>query len=206
MEQKAGISKFIYKVLVYHIYYRRSGLYKFLLRNLLKILMIFGFFILAAYIIESYIIDLDALGPKVFSKFPPSMVFLVFFISETLLGLLPPEIFILWAQHFDNSFWILAFLAVDSYFAGMAAFGIGILLRRIPKIRNYINLKFSIHLTSIKKWGGVIVIIAALFPLPWGVICLLSGMLKFPFRNFLLFATARLLRFHLYALAIYNVI
>ncbi len=168
--------------------------------------MIFAVFVLAAFLIESYVIDLDSLGPKVFSKFPPFLVYVVFYIAETLLGLLPPEVFILWAQQFDNSFWILAILAVDSYFAGLTAYGLGLLLRRIPKVKNFINHKFSIHLERIKKWGGVIIIIAALFPLPWGVISLLSGMLKFPFRNFVIFALARLLRFHIYALAIYNVI
>ena len=206
MEQKASISKFFNKLIIYHIYYRRSGLYKFLLSNVLKILGVFALFILAAFLIESYIIDLDALGPKVFSRFPAPVVYLVFYITETLLGLLPPEVFILWAQQFDNSFWVLAYLAIDSYFAGLSAYGIGLLLRRIPKVKAFLDRKFAIHLARIKKWGGIIIIIAALFPLPWGVISLLSGMLKFPFKNFVLFAFARLFRFHLYALAIYNVI
>lgn len=206
MQQKTEISKFFYRLMVYHVYYRRSGLYKFLLGNVLKILAVFGVFILVAFFIESYIIDLNALGPKVFSKFPAPLVYLVFFVSEVLMGLLPPEVFILWAQQFDNTFWVLAFLAIDSYLGGVGAYGLGLLLRRIPKIKLYLDRKFAIHLSRIKKWGGVIVIIAALFPLPWGVICLLSGMLKYPIKPFLVFAMARLFRFHLYALAIYNVI
>lgn len=192
--------------MVYHVYYRRSGLYKFLLRNVLKILVVFAVFILAAFLVESYIIDLEALGPKMFSKLSTPVIYLVFFVSEVLMGLLPPEVFILWAQQFDNSFWVLAYLAIDSFLGGISAYGLGLLLRKIPKIRNYLDRKFSIHLVRIKKWGGVIIIIAALFPLPWGVICLLSGMVKFPFRTFLLFGLARLFRFHIYALAIYNVI
>ncbi len=206
MEIKTGITKFFYRILVYHVYYRRSGLYKFLLRNLLKISVVFGIFILAAYLVESYIIDLDALGPKVFSRFSTPVVLLVLYIAEVLLGLLPPEVFILWAQPFDNSIWLLGALAIDSYLAGATAYGIGLLLRRIPKINRYLNRKFAIHLSRIKKWGGIIIIIAALLPLPWGVICLLSGMLKYPFKTFLIFALARLMRFHIYALAIYNVI
>ena len=206
MEQKVGISKFFYRLLVYHVYYRRSGLYKFLLSNLLKILGVFAVFVVVAYLIESYVIDLDSLGPKVFSKFPTPFVYMVFFITETLLGLLPPEVFILWAQQFDNSFWVLLYLAIDSYLAGITAYWLGYLLRRIPRLKSYLDRKFAIHLGRIKKWGGIIVILAALFPLPWGVISLLSGMLKFPFKNFVLFALARLFRFHIYALAIYNVI
>lgn len=194
------------RILVYHVYYRRSGLYRFMLLNVLKLVAFFAVVILGFYLLERYIIDTEEVLHSLFEKMPKQWVFLSFLVSESIIGLIPPDFLILWAQPFENSFVILLILAFISYAGGVFAYSLGKLLRRFSRIRSYIDRKYSNQAKMIKKWGGAVIISAALFPLPWGVICTMSGMLKFPFKTFLIFAIVRLFRFHLYALILFELV
>jgi len=192
------------RILVYHVYYRRSGLYRFILLNLFKLLGFFAIILLAFYLLERYIIDFSEVLPVIFDKMPKLWVFLSFFVSESIIGLIPPDFLVLWAEGFDNSFTILLILALISYAGGVMAYILGVLIRRFKKVRSYVDRKYVNQAKQIKKWGGAVIIIAALFPLPWGVVCTLSGLLKFPIRSFLIFGTLRLFRFHLYSIILFR--
>jgi membrane protein DedA with SNARE-associated domain len=57
-----------------------------------------------------------------------------------------------------------------------------------------------------RKWGGLLIAVGALLPLPFAMASLAAGMIKFNFKIFLLFALLRLMRFVIYGFAIYQML
>jgi membrane protein YqaA with SNARE-associated domain len=68
------------------------------------------------------------------------------------------------------------------------------------------NRRYAMHVVNFNKWGGLLIIIAALFPLPWGVTCSVAGLMKYPRKKFLLYALTRIVRFYIYASALYHIV
>ncbi|MDK2772490.1 MAG: hypothetical protein KYX68_09725 [Flavobacterium sp.] len=57
---------------------------------------------------------------------------------------------------------------------------------------------------NMQKWGGLLIAVGALLPLPFAMACLAAGMIRFSERYFFLFASLRFLRFVIYGYAIYS--
>jgi membrane protein DedA with SNARE-associated domain len=55
-----------------------------------------------------------------------------------------------------------------------------------------------------QKWGGFLIAVGALLPLPFAMACLAAGMINFSKKHFFLFASLRVLRFVIYGFAIYS--
>ena len=100
----------------------------------------------------------------------------------------------------------LSILATLSYLGGIIAFFIGKATLRIAAVRNYLEVKMSKHLKNTKKWGGFLILVGALLPLPFAISCLTAGMIKYPLKGVVLFGLFRFARFALYAWAIFNVV
>jgi uncharacterized membrane protein YdjX (TVP38/TMEM64 family) len=63
------------------------------------------------------------------------------------------------------------------------------------------------YISFVRKWGGAFIIIAALFPFtPFSLVVIALTMFHFPFRNFLLFALARLVRFVLQGIIFFDLL
>jgi membrane protein YqaA with SNARE-associated domain len=101
---------------------------------------------------------------------------------------------------------MVSVLAVLSYVGGVIAYFIGKYIGSQPKIEQWILSKFSKRFKLIQKWGGVLIVFAALFPLPFSSICLVAGAVRFPFKTFLLLGLFRFARFFGYALVLLNLI
>jgi len=203
---KGVIQKQWKRIKLYHKYYRITGLYKYIFQNALKIAGIIILILIAFVLIEKYIIDFDVVFYKMVKKFSWQSVILVFFISETFFGLIPPDLFIIWADHFPHRFLVLTYLALLSYLGGALSFKIGQFLRIIPAIEKFVNNKFKDYFITIRRWGGVIIVISALFPLPYSTISLVAGGMKFPERLYYLLGISRILRFYIYALFLFKVL
>lgn len=54
-------------------------------------------FIIALICVHFFVIDINDILAYVTENFPPIGVLAVFFASESILGLIPPEIFIAWS-------------------------------------------------------------------------------------------------------------
>ena len=189
-------------VRLYHRYYKRSGLYKFIFKNFLRIVTVVLILILVFAVIEQYIVDFDEDFKSYIKGIHWHKVLLIFFLSETFFGLIPPDFFILWANQFEKHFLVLSYLGGISYIGGLLAFIIGRQIRKIRNINAFMIKRFKAHYNTIKKWGGVLIIIAALFPLPYSTISLIAGMMRFPPNLFLLYGVTRILRFYIYGLFI----
>ncbi len=64
----------------------------------------------------------------------------------------------------------------------------------------------SKHLKNTKKWGGFLIVVGALLPVPFSITCLAAGMIKYPLKGVLTFGLLRFVRFTIYALAIFKVV
>ena len=91
------LKEIIRKGQVYHIYYRRSGGYKFLLRNFLRLSVGLAVFAGILYVLGTYVFDLETATEYIFGKLSPAFIVLTLFVSECLLGILPPDLYIIWA-------------------------------------------------------------------------------------------------------------
>ena len=154
--------------------------------------------------VEWLFIDIDELFQGLIGALPVSGVLAFFYTSETILGLVPPDFFILWAKNFEEPFMMVGVLSILSYLGGVTAYLIGVILERIPAVHDYIANKWKDQIGLLKKWGGFFIIIAALLPLPFAVISLLVGLIRFSFKDFLLFGLFRFLRFFIYALVLFQ--
>ncbi len=138
----------------------------------------------------------------------PPIVFVIYTISEVVLGIIPPELFFIWALRTgDLPLYIqyVILLAIISYFAGIFGYWIGkkigetVLFRWIK--RKYLR-KSQVYL---QQFGGFLIIVAALTPLPFSGISMLMGSVGYPFRRFWIFALARFIRYIAYAFIFWEV-
>jgi len=191
---------------IYHHYYKRKGVYTFLWKNSLKITIGFGVIIGAFLIFKEYVPNYNTKLENILNSINTWWALSIFFVSETFLGLIPPDLFIIWAKKFTHPYGIVSLLAVLSYVGGVISYFLGKSIGSQPKIEEWILSKFSKHFKLIQKWGGVLIVFAALFPLPFSSICLVAGAVKFPFKTFLALGLFRFVRFFGYALLLLNLI
>ena len=199
------IKKIAKKGQIYHIYYRRSGGYKFIGKNSLKLLASLAVFGLLAFLFNSYVFNIAKGTEYITTHFSTPVVLAIFQLSELTHGLLAPEIFMTWASGFEHPWLWLFFLANISYLGGLGAYFIGRKLDKLPKVHNWVHVKFEEQFEQLKKFGGLLIIVAAFTPLPYSPICMVSGIIKFPLRSFLIATISRYIRFLIYGFIIFKV-
>ncbi len=77
---------------------------------------------------------------------------------------------------------------------------------KIDFIKEYLEVKMAQNLANTKKWGGILILVGALLPLPFSIACVAAGMIKYPFKNVVFFGLFRFARFAIYAWAIFKVV
>lgn len=189
-----------------HQYYSYTGFYKFIGKSLRKAIVPIALFVIALILFNKYVYNINDGLERMTETFSTIGVLTVFFISETLLGLIPPEIFIAWSKKTDDPVVTLAILATLSYTGGLITFFIGKASLKINSFRNYLETKLTKHLKNTSKWGGFLIVVGALLPIPFSITCLTAGMIKYPFKGVVLFGLFRFARFAIYALAIFQMV
>ena len=189
-----------------HQYYSYTGFYAFLGKSLKKsaipIILIVGLL----FFVNEYVFTIDDGLELLTNSFSRIGVLITFFISETLLGLIPPEIFIGWSKKTANPIFNVSVLATLSYLGGVISYFIGKASTKIPSMKNYLEVKMAKNLKNIRKWGGFLILVGALLPLPFSISCMAAGIIQYPLKNVVLFGLFRFVRFALYGWAIFNVV
>lgn len=201
--KKSGFKR---RILRYHLYYKATGFYTFILKSLRRFLIVAALVIAGILILKNTSFDINAYFKELIDRWNTSLVLLFFAVSETLLGLIPPDIFIVWGGHFPNPWLMITLLATISYLAGGLSFQIGKYIGRIASLERWVQEKFGEHQEFIRKWGGIIVIVAALFPLPYASLAVAAGIVGYPFRFFMIYGLTRYVRFYLYGYTLLAVI
>ena len=116
----------------------------FFLKNFFRGLLFFAVAIVFYKVLFNFL-DLSALKDQITFDLPTTFVFILFFLSEVVLGIIPPELFMIWSITSKPleiyPIYVLAF-SVISYLAGFVAFLFGRLLMAHGGAKSY-NLRYA---------------------------------------------------------------
>jgi hypothetical protein len=179
-----------------HLRNIRRGTYGYMWKTGLKIVLIYLAVMIPAVLTGKYFLDLNAIFYYITTRFQDLVVLIIFFISEIILGIIPPDFFVIWSSKFNSPFLILLVLGILSYTAGIVAYYVGYLLLKRKRIKAWSARILCNYIGMVRKWGGAFIIISALLPFsPFMPVVVAVSLFKYPFRNYLLFGLARIARF-----------
>jgi membrane protein YqaA with SNARE-associated domain len=180
----------------------------FLIRNLLKGLAFFFVIVIAFYFLEEYIQDnfQSHIGDI---RANPGILYGIYTLSEIVFGLIPPELFMMvWIlDKIEVSGYIinLSILTTISYGAGVLGYFIGKNFSKTPFYQNRIREKYlKQYEKNLKKFGGYLVFVGAVTPIPFSATCMLAGSVNMRFKYFLLICISRVLRFVVYGWMVWS--
>lgn len=189
-----------------HQYYNYTGFYKFVGQSLKKAILPILLVVAALFVINEYVININHVLVTVTETFSPIGILLVFLASESFLGLVPPELFIAWAGKSAAPVFYLSLLALASYLGGIFSYFVGKAITKIPSVHIYLENKMNKHIKNTEKWGGFLIIVGALLPIPFAMTSIAAGIINYRFRYYLLFGLLRFVRFYGYALVIFKIV
>jgi len=178
----------------------------FLFSNLLKGLFWFALLIVAfVFIKENINLNFLKILKPIFDNTP--LILTVYALSEFFFGIIPPELFMIWALREGSLesyiFYVLVFSLI-SYLAGFVGYLFGSYLDSTLYFR-YVRKRFlGKYHSLLQRFGVFLILVAALTPLPFSGISMLVGSLRYPFKKYLFWALSRFLRFAAYALILWH--
>jgi len=189
-----------------HQYYAYTGFYRFINKSLKKTIVPIVLVVIGLFVFNQFIYNINDGLQHITESFSKTGILLTFFISEAALGLIPPEIFIAWSKKTTDPLVTLTILATLSYIGGIVSFFIGKSASKIPSIKNHLENKMAKQLKNTNKWGGFLIVVGALLPIPFSITCIAAGLIKYPLKGVLLFGLFRFARFAVYGLAIFQIL
>jgi membrane protein YqaA with SNARE-associated domain len=189
-----------------HRYYKITRFYSFLKNTAYQAFFIIVIFVLLLMAVNFFIIDINLLINNILETYSPKAVILCFLISESILGLIPPEIFILWSSKSDSPFLFLFALATVSYIGGAVSYFIGMCMSLMPAVSKHVERKIKQHIINLRKWGGLFIVLGAISPIPHSIVSIGAGLIDYKFKYYLLWSLFRYLRFVIYYLVILQVL
>jgi uncharacterized membrane protein YdjX (TVP38/TMEM64 family) len=182
-----------------------EGRLKFFSKNLFRGLLWAAGIILIYVLVREYLgIDFEALLEPLHDD--PFYVYLVFAVSEVIIGIIPPELFMIWASHKGGlSEYIpsVLLLSILSYSAGILGFWAG---RAFADTRVYSRMSarfFREYIKTLRRYGGFLIVVAAMTPLPFSGVALIVGATGYKFHMYLLVSLTRFVRFAAYAYVVW---
>ncbi|MCB9330135.1 MAG: hypothetical protein H6574_03555 [Lewinellaceae bacterium] len=192
----AYLNQIIHKTCAQIRQFKSGGYYAFIAASMLKVGFFYVLLVLAVVIAGKFLINLDLTYSSIVSPFSTAQVLTIFIISESILGWIPPDLFMIWAEKFDHPLEMLTVLGLLSYLGGIVSYKIGAWIANRQKARVFIEKRLQKYSALTQKWGGVFIAVSALFPFsPFATVTLAVSLLKYPFNRFLIFGLFRILRF-----------
>lgn len=180
-------------------FFQKESRERFLVLNLLK--GILWLLLIIAAVIAAGTMDVDynrLLEP--FYEYP-LLVYSIFTLSEVIIGVIPPGIFMMWALKeapLEEYVFILFILATISYIAGYIGYIFGRWFNGTA-LYAYLHKKYMERVeVYLHKYGMFLIIVAALTPVPFSASCMLVGAVRYSRKSFLLYALSRFLGFALH--------
>jgi len=179
---------------------------RFLLRNLIKGLVWLAIIVVGyIFLRKNYDFTLESVLGPIYHK--PTIIYLFFLASEVIFGIIPPEFFMIWSLrsgvliNYVNNIIALSFI---SYAAGIIGFGIGTYLKNTQFYKHMKKRVFGKFEKHLNNYGGFLVVVASLTPLPFSGIAMLVGSVHYSIRKYLLFSLFRFARFLTYSMVIWE--
>ena len=177
----------------------------FFFKNFLRGLLFFAV-ALGFYKITFSYLDLSSLKNQIAFDFPSFFVFLLFFTSEVVLGIIPPELFMIWAitsKPIESYLFYVIVFSILSYTAGFAAFLFGKYLHNTwlyDFMKRNIMGKYERKITT---FGWLVIVVAAITPIPFSATCAVVGAVGFDRKKYLFYSLARFIRYAIYGFFIW---
>ena len=184
--------------------YKRQRLY-FFIKNFIRGILFFAVAIIFYKVTFSYL-DLSGLKEQIPFDLPSTFVFILFFMSEVILGVIPPELFMIWAitsKPLSSYLFYVILFSVISYIAGFVAFLFGKYLHKTwlyEFMRKNIIGKYE---RKINSYGWLVIVVAAITPLPFSATCAVIGAIGFKRNKYLFYSMARFIRYAIYGFFIW---
>jgi len=133
------------------------------------------------------------------------LMFFIFLISEIFVGVIPPELFMIWTKDDPATLyeWVIVAMSIISLGAGWINYYVGSRIGEATFFRRFFGRKLEKYKMRYEQYGGGIIIVAALTPLPFALISLIAGSLAYPVKKYLKYSAFRILRFAVYGLIIW---
>jgi membrane protein DedA with SNARE-associated domain len=177
----------------------------FFIKNFIRGILFFAVAIVFYKVTFSYL-DLSGLKEQIPFDLPSTFVFILFFMSEVILGVIPPELFMIWAissKPLSSYFIYVISFSVISYIAGFVAFLFGKYLHKTwlyEFMRKNIIGKYE---RKINSYGWLVIVVAAITPLPFSATCAVIGAIGFKRNKYLFYSMARFIRYAIYGFFIW---
>ncbi|MBN2480211.1 MAG: VTT domain-containing protein [Bacteroidales bacterium] len=180
--------------------------YTFFFRNLLK-----GF-IWLAFIIALFVFAKHNIDKELLLRFEPFLsetvlIIMVFVVSEIVFGIIPPELFMLWALRtgqLSGYIGYVALFAILSYMAGILGYLFGRYLNT-TRLYQYLRKRFLSRTEMLLQvYGLYLILVAAITPVPFSAVAMLVGAVKYPGKNYAWWSLSRFIRFTVYAWIIWE--
>jgi uncharacterized membrane protein YdjX (TVP38/TMEM64 family) len=180
----------------HHLSNIKRGVYGYMWWTALKIVLIYFAIVIPLVLIGKHFVDFNILFKFIFDKYSDGFILILFLVSESFMGMIPPDLFMIWSIKFNSPFVILAGGGVLSYIGGSVSYLIGFWLSKKTKIKAYSERALGRYILLMKKWGWAFLVISALFPFsPFSMVVIAVSLLKYPFKLYLLFGISRIVRF-----------
>ncbi len=137
----------------------------------------------------------------------PVLIYTIFIFSEVVFGIIPPELFMIWSLHGGlTDYYVvnILFLSVLSYGAGILGYFIGSSCRALPFFHAFEEKYLIQYKSNLRRYGGFLVIAAALTPLPFSAVAMAVGVFKYPFKYYVYYSLTRFLRFGVYGFIVWQ--
>ena len=177
----------------------------FFFKNFIRGLLFFAI-ALGFYKVSFSYLDLSSLKNQISFDFPSFFVFTLFFMSEVILGIIPPELFMIWAissKPLGSYLFYVVTFSFLSYIAGFTAFLFG---KYLHNTWLYEFMKKNIigkYERNISAFGWLVIVVAAITPLPFSATCAVVGAVGFDRKKYLFYSSARFLRYAIYGFFIW---
>ncbi len=185
---------------------RRKEIIKLFASNLLKGLI--GFALLAVvFVAIKKFLPADMVATLEPLKERKLLVYSIFLLSEIFVGLIPPEVFMIWGLGDGALAYIkvVAILAILSYAGGVIAFYLGRLVFNSGLMKKIKSIKaFNDYMVYYRKYGGILIFISAVTPLPFALFSFISGTFNYTFKKYISFAAFRFIRFAFYGYLVWE--
>lgn len=178
----------------------------FFLRNLTKGLIWLAV-IIALFIFAKHTVDRDLI-----QKFEPLfsrtfLILLIFSFSEVFIGIIPPEVFMIWSLRSGDIYTYIAYiilLAVISYFAGITAYFFGRYLHNTRLYRFLHDRYLQKAEKLLHEYGLYLILVASLTPIPFSGVAMLVGAIHYPIKNYFYWSLSRFIKFAVTAWVIWE--
>lgn len=203
---KPKIRPFWRSVHLTHRFYQITGGYKYMREGARQLLVALALLIGVLWAVNNYVIDIHALTERFTHEVHWSLVYLALFVSEIVVGILPADLFIIWSQSQPLPWLSIAALGAISYTSGNISYWIGRRLHRIPKIHRWVDVNHAKLFNPIRRFGGLLIVVAALTPLSFPAASTVAGMVQFPARWYRVYALSIVVRYFLFAAIIFGLV